>query len=124
MKLPDLSDPGFQAFIRQELNLTERAEFTSCRVFEGTPFQERCIGIVQEQGITSILLSGEYEISGDAVIFSLGLPGAPDTRVPRKEIIAAGFRPEKTRLIGVCIRKEGTGTPADAPDLWVIIIPY
>ncbi len=80
------------------------------------------MGIVQEQDITSILLRGEYEISGDAVIFSLELPGAPDMRVPKKEIIAAGFRPEKTRLIGVCIRKEGT--QADAPYLWVIIIPY
>lgn len=118
----DVQNNGFQAFIRQELNLTAKALFTSCKVFEGSPFQERCIGIVQDRQITNILLRGSYEISGDAIILSLELPGAPDPRVVRQEIDKAGFKPATTRLIGVCVRKEGA--PAEGPDIQIIIIPY
>ena len=108
--------------IRGELNLTTDSVFTSCKIFEGSPVQDRCIGIVQDRGTTNILLRGMYEISGDAVILNLELPGAPDPRVVRQEIEKAGFRLEKTRLIGVCVRKEGTY--AGGPEILIIIIPY
>jgi len=108
--------------IRGELNLTTDSVFTSCKIFEGSPVQDRCIGIVQDRGTTNILLRGSYEISGDAVILYLELPGAPDPRVVRQEIEKAGFRREATRLAGVCVRKEGTY--AGGPEILIIIIPY
>lgn len=118
----DIQNNEFQALIRRELNLTADAVFSSCKVFEGSPVRDRCIGIVQDRKVTSILLRGSYEISGDAIILNLELPGAPDPRVIRQEIDKAGFRPETTRLIGVCVRKEGTS--AGGPDVQIIIIPY
>ena len=118
----DIRNPGFQAFVRQELNLGEKPVFSSCDLFKGSPFQERCIGLVQDRDMTNILLRGTYEYSGDAIVLSLELPGAPDPRVPRQEIEKAGLRPEKTRLVGLCIRKEGTS--AGGPEIQVILIPY
>ena len=108
--------------IRGELNLTKDSIFNSCKIFEGSPVQDRCIGIVQDGGTTNILLRGLYELSGDAVILYLELPGAPDPRIVRQEIDKAGFRLEATRLIGVCVRKEGTY--AGGPEILIILIPY
>ena len=107
--------------IRRELNLTNDSVFTSCKIFEGSPVQDRCIGIVQDGGTTNILLRGLYELSGDAVILYLELPGT-GPRVVRQEIDKAGFRMEATRLIGVCVRKEGTY--AGGPEILIILIPY
>jgi hypothetical protein len=118
----DVQNTEFQAMIRQELILSNDSVFTPCKIFEGSPVQDRCIGIVKDQKVTSILLRGLYEISGDAVILYLELPGAPDPRVVRQEIEKAGFRLETTRLIGVCVRKEGTY--AGGPEVLIIIIPY
>jgi len=118
----DFQNNEFQAMIRGELNLTNDSVFTSCKIFEGSPVQDRCIGIVQDRGTTNILLRGSYEISGDAVILNLELPGAPDPRVIRQEIEKAGFRLEATRLAGVCVRKEGTY--AGGPEMLIILIPY
>ena len=118
----DIHSTEFQAFIRRELNLGEKPVFSSCDIFRGTPFQERCIGLVQDRGMTNILLRGTYEISGAAIILYLELPGAPDPRVPRQEIDRAGLQPEKTRIVGVCARKEGT--PAGGPEIQIILIPY
>jgi hypothetical protein len=118
----DVQDSEFQAMIRQELILSNDSVFTSCKIFEGSPVQDRCIGIVKDQNVTNILLRGLYEISGDAVILYLELPGAPDPRVVRQEIEKAGFQLDKTRLIGVCVRKEGTY--AGGPEVLIIIIPY
>jgi len=118
----DFQDNEFQDLIRRELNLTKGSVFSSCKIFEGSPVQDRCIGLVQDQKTTSILLRGLYEISGDAVILYLELPGAPDPRVVRQEIEKAGFRLETTRIIGVCVRKEGTY--AGGPEILIILIPY
>jgi len=118
----DFQNNEFQALIRRELNLTNDSVFTSCKIFEGSPVQDRCIGIVEDRGTTTILLRGLYEISGDAVILYLELPGAPDPRVVRQEIEKAGFRLEATRLAGVCVRKEGTY--AGGPEILIILIPY
>ncbi len=84
--------------------------------------QEKCIGLVQDRKMNNVLLRGSYEISGDALIFSLELPGAPDPRGPRQEIETIGLRPEETRIVGVCVRKEGM--PENAPEIQIIFIPY
>ena len=118
----DTRNMEFQAFIRRELNLGENPVFSSCDIFKGSPFQERCIGLVEDRGMTNILLRGTYELSGAAIILYLELPGAPDPRVPRQEIDKAGLRPETTRIVGVCTRKEGT--PAGGPAIQIILIPY
>ena len=118
----DSTNPEFHAFIRRELNLGEKPVFSSCDIFKDSPFQERCNGLVQDRGITNILLRGTYEYSGDAIILYLELPGAPDPRIPREEIDKAGLRPETTRIVGVCVRKEGTS--AGGPEVRIIIIPY
>jgi hypothetical protein len=122
MVLLDFQDSKFQDLIRRGLDLTNDSVFSSCKIFEGSPVQDRCIGIVQDRKTTSILLRGLYEISGEAVILFLELPGAPDPRVVRQEIEKAGFSLETTRIIGVCTRKEGTY--AGGPEILIIIIPY
>jgi hypothetical protein len=116
----DSQNTEFQEFIRRELKLSDKPSFSSCKIFAGSPFQDRCIGVVQDRGITNIMLRGSYEISGDAIILNVELPGAPDPRVVRQEITKAGLLPEKTRIIGVCVRKEGT----QGPEIQIIIIPY
>ncbi len=116
----DYQNKAFQEFMTGELNLSDRAAFTSCNIFRGSPFQDRCIGIIQDRGMTNILLSGTYEISGTTTILNVELPGAPDPRVPLKEIDKAGLRRETTRLVGVCARKPGS----EGPEIQIIIIPY
>ena len=57
-------DKKFQQFMTAELLLTDKAEFTSCSIFWGSSFSDRCIGIIRDRGMTSILMKGTYEITG------------------------------------------------------------
>ena len=121
----DYQDGEFQALIRKELDLAADAIFMSCKIFRGSPIAEHCLGIVQDRGVTNILIHGRYEISGDAIIFFLNFPGAPDPRVARQEIMKAGLAVEKTRFVGVCVRspgKEGEGFPG--PEIQIVFMPF
>jgi hypothetical protein len=125
MILLDYLDGRFQSLIRRELNLSEDAVFFSCGIFEGTAIASHCIGIVQERGITTILIRGSYELSGDAIILYLNYPGAPDLRVALQEIDKAGFVREMTRFVGVCVRLLGEGNEAaDESEIQIVLIPY
>jgi hypothetical protein len=121
----DYQDKEFQDLIRQELNLTKEAVFTSCKIFKGTPVAEHCIGIVRDREMTNILIHGSYEISGDAIIFSLNFPGAPDPRVARQEVDKAGLVMEKTRFVGVCVRSPGReGEAVTGPEIQIVFMPF
>jgi hypothetical protein len=121
----DYQDKEFQDLIRRELMLTKEAVFASCKIFKGSPVAEHCIGIVREREITNILIHGSYEISGDAIIFSLNFPGAPDPRVARQEIDKAGLDVEKTRFVGVCVRSPGKGEVAvPGPEIQIVFMPF
>lgn len=125
MITPDYQDKEFQDLIRRELVLSKEAIFTSCKIFRDTPVAEHCLGIVRDREITNILIKGSYEISGDAIIFNLNFPGAPDPRVARQEIDKAGFIVDRTRFVGVCVPLPGkvSGTIGE-PGLQIVIMPF
>ena len=84
--------------------------------------QDRCIGIVQDRGTTTILLRGLYEFPGDAVILYFNFPWDEPPGCPsgdRESGIQAGDNPVCRRLV---LRKEGTY--AGGPEILIILIPY
>ena len=120
----DPLDPEFQAFIRKELNLPAKAEFRSCEALEQTEVFSHCIGTVHDGRVTTILIRGTFEVSRDAVILNLDLPGAPRRHWVEEALDAAGMDRTRTRLAAVCTNV--TKDPKEAgrmPELQLVIIP-
>ena len=125
MLRPDSSDPGFQAFIREEIRLTPGARFASCDLFRNTRIAKNCIGMIYDGDLVFVLLGGRFSISGDAMILNLEMPGAPDPNAPGEDLIEAGLIPQKTRFVGI-FANERAGMPGaqGEPGIRVMMLPF
>jgi len=121
----DSSDPGFQAFIREEIRLTPGARFASCDLFRNTRIAKNCIGTIYDGDRVFVLLGGRFSISGDAMILTLEMPGAPDPNAPGEDLIEAGLIPQKTRFVGI-FANERAGLPETKgePEIQVMMLPF
>ena len=121
----DYRDAAFQDLIRKELQLDDKAIFSSCEIVAGTEIAGHCIGTIFDGVTTYILLKCTFVISGDAVVLNLDLPGSPAPRAVERELDKVGLNPETTRLVGVCTNETKERREAGRmPDLQVVLIPY
>jgi hypothetical protein len=114
----------FQSILSQELNLSNKASFQSQDKLRGAQLYEYCIGIIQDDEKTFVLVRGSFVYTRVYVMIKTYFP--EDFRFPElaKEREEQGFGPRKTRLVCVAVNASEIVSADPYPEIQIVMIPF
>ncbi len=121
----EFTDKEFQSILSRELNLSTRATFQSRDKLRGAQLYEYCLGIIQDDQKTFVLVRGSFVSTRVYIMIKTDFP--EDFRFPEvaKDLEEQGFDPRKTRLVCVAVNASETIKGADTyPEIQIFMIPF
>ena len=121
----DKDNKEFQEILRHELNLSDKASFSSRKILEGTQLYEYCLFVITDGDRTFVLIRGTFVLTEAYILIRTDLPEEFQFYRIAEELREAGLDPGKTRLVCIAVNVPG-GVPGALkfPELQIVMVPF